>query len=358
MNLALKYRPKTFDEVVGQKAISIILKAMVTKGSLDQVLLFTGPSGVGKTSMARIIAASLNPTDADLVHSGSHPAVLEIDAASNGSVERIRQLKTDLNYSIPGHRVIVLDEAHAISDEGKTALLNILEFTPKNVTFILLTTEINKIPVAVRHRCDQYKFKLASVVDLSERLRYVADQENISISDELVNLIAQRSEGSFRESLMILQQLNAAGITSIEEYNELQGEIDFGPSLIDSTLYGPSIALGKLENILRYSSATEVVERTVETLRDLILIKGKLPVSFNGVALDSRQRLAEKLSQASLIKAIRLLWDVETKLKGTDTTRSLEMAFSLMGDMFKPEEPIAVASNNRLSLEKMRSLQG
>ncbi len=193
---------------------------------------------------------------------------------------------------------------------------------------------------------------------MTERLKYVAEQESINVSDELINLIAQRSEGSYRESLMILQQLSVADITTVEEYNEFQGEIDFGPGLIDSTLYGPSSALRKLEDILRYSSATEVVERTVETLRDLILIKGKLSVSFTGEALESRRSLAEKVSQASLIKAIKLMWDVETKLKSTDTVRSLAMAFSLMGDMFKPDEPVVTASINRLSLDKMRSLQG
>lgn len=330
MNLALKYRPKTFDDVVGQQAVSVVLQAMIAKNALDQVLLFTGPSGVGKTSMARIIAAQLNSEGATEVHEGTHPAVLEIDAASSGSVAALRQLKKDLNYAIAGHRVVILDEAHAISDEGKAVLLNMLEFPPENVTFILITTEAHEIPLTVQHRCDTYHFKKASVPDLTQRLASVAEKEGISIDFDLLNLIAQRSEGSFREALMLLKQVWVGEITSIEQYNTLHGEFDYGPSLLLSALKGPVAAAKSLQNALLFAPAEDITDRIVETLRDLMVIKARTALDHTGEALEQRNDLASKLDTGKILKAIRIMWDLQTKLGQGDRVRGLEMAFSLL----------------------------
>lgn len=356
MNLALKYRPQTFSDVVGQKVNSVILNAMMQKKALSQVLLFTGPSGTGKTTMARIVAAELNPDDKDAVHAGVHPAVIEIDGASNGSVEAIRQLKRDLNFVTLGWRVVIIDEVHAISDEAKAALLNLLEFPPAKVTFILITTETHKIPKTVRHRCDHYPFKIASIDDLVQRLSFVNSEEGFQMSDELLNLIAQRSEGSYRESMMLIEQASVAGIRTVEQYNKLQGEVDFGPVLISSALYGPPSALGKLESILRYSNAEEVFNRTVETLKDLMLLKGNIPLTHTGAALDSRMSLAAKLGTDQILKSMRILWDLETKLGVGDSVRNLELAFSLIADAVKQEElPLPPVG---MSLDAMRKYSG
>lgn len=354
MNLALKYRPKQFSEVVGQRATSVLLQAMVQKSKLSQVLLFTGPSGVGKTSMARIIAAQLNSEGATDVHEGIHPAVIEIDGASNGSVEAIRKLKRDVNFAIAGHRVVIIDEVHAISDAAFAALLNLLEFPPKNVTFILITTESHKIPKTIRHRCDSYTFKKASVEDLFARLQWIASEENIVVDNALIELIAHRAEGSFREACMLLEQISIAEIATIGEYNELQGEVDFGPTLILSTLNGSISAISQLESVLRYSNTEEVVDRTVETLRDVMLLKGGISLDYTSKALEIRQALASKLSTEQLLKAIRIVWDLQTKLKNADSVRGLEMAYALLGDILGMKS-IQTTNNAPMSMEQMKN---
>lgn len=356
MNLALKYRPKEFNDVVGQKATSVILNAMVAKNALSQVLLFTGPSGVGKTSMARIIAAQLNSEGAADVHEGTHPAVLEIDAASNGSVEAIRNLKRSLNYVVPGHRVVILDEAHAMSDEAKAALLNMLEFPPAGVTFILITTESHKIPKTIRHRCDQYKFRMPSTEDLLERLTYVAEKELMDIDADLLNLIAQRSEGSYREAMMLLEQLWVGDIRSIEQYNELQGEVDYGPTLIRNAMGGAIMAINELEGVLRYTNTEEIVDRTIETLKDVMVLKGGIALDYAGTALDKRLELASRLTTEQILKSMRIIWDLQTKLSAGDPTRGLQMAYALIGEIFNVDVPdTAPVGTGKMSLDAMRN---
>lgn len=332
MNLALKYRPKTFDDMVGQKGVCILLQAMIQKNMLDSALLFTGPSGVGKTSMARIIAAQLNSEGATDVHEGTHPSVLEIDAASSGSVAALRQLKSDLNFTTWGHRVVILDEAHAISDEGKIVLLNMLEFVPENVTFILLTTESHRIPKEVRHRCDEYKFKAASVEDLVKMLEKVVEIEGISADFNLLNLISQRSQGSYREALMLLKQIWAAQVTSVEEYNSVFGEHDFGPFLLNEALKGPVSAPSALENTLFHMPASEIISSLIITLKDLMILKSNQPIDFTGSSLEIRQDLARSLTPALILKALRIMWDLETKLQNSDKNLSLHMAYLLIAE--------------------------
>lgn len=360
MSLALKYRPRRFEDVVGQKAASVILSAMIKQDKLASVLLFTGPSGVGKTSMARIVAAEIHSDAKEIVHAGDHPFVLEIDAASNGSVEAIRNLKRDLSYATLGHKVIIIDEAHAISPEAFAAMLHMLENPTGQVTFILITTEAHKIPKTIRHRCDSYQFKLASVVDLLSRLQDVVAKEQINVSTELLEVLAQRSEGSFREALMMLDQVASSGITTVEDYNELHGEIDFGPGLIASTLLGSAAALDKLESILRYTNTEEVIDRTVETLRDLILLRGGLELKQSGTMLAQRQKLAKQLDLSDLVKGISIIWDLQTKLTQTDSVRGLEMAYAMLGEVFKRQIAVPVMAPIRqdeaLSFEEMQRL--
>jgi len=364
MNLALKYRPHEFKDIVGQRAISTILAAMVAKESLYRVLLFTGPSGVGKTSMARIIAAQLNSEAAQDVREGTHPSVLEIDGASNGSVEAIRNLKKSLQFSVPGKRVIIIDEVHSISGEAFDALKEMLEFPRKNVYFILCTTEAHKLEAAIRHRCDRYNFKRASVQDLRELIKDVVEKEQISIDSYLVDFIAQRAEGSYRQALMMLEQIAKGDIHTIDEYNELQGEVDYGPILLESALKGPASAIQQLESILYYANAEDVADRVVETIKDIMLVKSGITLVYSGEASDIRMNLASKFNGPQLVKTIKILWDLQTKLSSGDRIRGLEMAFAMIGEVLQtvapkleiqPKAPDVAAP--RMSLDAMRNFQ-
>jgi DNA polymerase III gamma/tau subunit len=192
----------------------------------------------------------------------------------------------------------------------------------------------------------------------------VLEQEGISMDAELLNLIAQRSEGSYRESLMILDQIIPVNVTTIEQYNELQGEVDYGPGLIRSALGGSISALSQLESVLHYTNSSEVANRTVETLRDLMLIKGGLAIEYSGEALDSRIELAGKLDISQLLKGMKIIWELQTKLNAGDPIRGLEMAFAMLGEAYQIKNampaprvaPVAAPSTSApLSLSQLQA---
>lgn len=201
--LALKYRPHTFDEVVGQEETVRLVKGALDKGSLGHALIFAGTRGCGKTTTARIVAQHLNPklSEAELAM-----VVQEVDAASNTGVDNVRELIDNIRYSTRGHKVIILDEAHMLSKNAFNALLKTLEEPPPGVTFILSTTEPHKLLPTVRSRCQLYEFKDVDVDTLVQHYRWVAEQEELSITDGVLHDVAIRAEGSVRDGLTVLQK--------------------------------------------------------------------------------------------------------------------------------------------------------
>jgi DNA polymerase-3 subunit gamma/tau len=201
LNLARRYRPQTFDEMVGQKHIRPILKRLVVnQEKLPPVLLFAGTRGTGKTTAARIIAKALNctpepPLDPNAnrpcnecpsclaVTIGNSLDVLEVDAASNGGVAEIRKIKDMVGYAVGGQwRVVLLDEAHSMSKEAFNALLKVLEEPPPQTLFVLLTTEPGKIIDTIVSRSMSFDFRRVTVADIVERLKFIAANENIQVT--------------------------------------------------------------------------------------------------------------------------------------------------------------------------------
>lgn len=237
--IARKWRPKTFDEVVGQTAAAQTLRNAILQNRIAHAYLFAGARGVGKTSTARILAKALNciqgPTVTPCnscascleIAAGNAIDVLEIDAASNRGIDEIRELRENVKYAAARDRykVFIIDEVHMLTPEAFNALLKTLEEPPIQVVFILATTEVHKVPSTILSRCQQFNFRAISYLDIFNQLKKIAADEQIGISDEALNAIARASEGSMRDAQSLLEQIHAFCASEIQdEQSEIQDE--------------------------------------------------------------------------------------------------------------------------------------
>lgn len=202
-----KYRSKTLDEIVGQKHVTDILASAIKQGRVSHAYLLTGPRGVGKTSIARILAHEINGLPYDDQH--THLDIIEIDAASNNGVEDVRDLreKVQIAPSIAKKKIYIIDEVHMLTKPAFNALLKTLEEPPEHVVFILATTDVEKIPATIISRTQRFSFRSINTTDAVAHLKHIAKEENITISDNALQLIAERGDGSFRDSISLLDQL-------------------------------------------------------------------------------------------------------------------------------------------------------
>lgn len=219
-----KYRPQTFDDLVGQSAVTQTLKNQLVTGKLSHAYLFTGSRGTGKTSSAKILAKAVNCLDMHdgnpcnrcaacrAIDAGSCMDVLEIDAASNNGVDNVRDLRDDAIYT-PSQvkmRVYIIDEVHMLSLSAFNALLKIIEEPPEHLLFILATTELHKVPATILSRCQRFSFRRISQADIAARLQYVAYQENIPLDDSAARVLARLADGALRDGLSLLDQCASA----------------------------------------------------------------------------------------------------------------------------------------------------
>lgn len=216
-----KWRPRNFDSVIGQEAITDTLKNAIERGTVSHAFLFAGPRGTGKTSCAKIFAKALNCTNLQngepcnqcencrAADNGSMADIMEIDAASNNGVDEIREIRDKVKYAPTQgkYKVYIIDEVHMLSMGAFNALLKTLEEPPEHVVFILATTELQKVPATIISRTQRYNFKRISKADLEKRMKYILDQEKIEYDEKALAVIAQVADGGMRDALSILDQL-------------------------------------------------------------------------------------------------------------------------------------------------------
>lgn len=206
-----KYRSKKLSEVVGQKHITDVLDLALKQEKIAHAYLFTGPRGVGKTSIARILAHEIN--NLPYSEESEHPDIIEIDAASNNSVEDIRDLREKIQTApfSAKFRIYIIDEVHMLSKSAFNALLKTLEEPPKHTIFILATTDSHKLPATIISRTQQFIFHFIDKKDICEHLAFIAKNEGVKISPEALEIIAEKGGGSFRDSISLLDQISSVG---------------------------------------------------------------------------------------------------------------------------------------------------
>lgn len=289
-----KYRPQKLEEVVGQEHIKKSLANAIELDKISHAYMFTGPRGTGKTSTARIFAKSLNCKEGPTISpcgvcencvdiTNSTPMdVIEIDAASNRKVEDAQNILERVMYAPVSSRykIYIVDEVHMLTNVAFNALLKTLEEPPKNVVFILATTDVQKVPDTIKSRCQRFDFKRITTDDIVKHLRFIADKEGINITDDALFTVAKNSAGGMRDSIALLDQLSVLGTKdaiSTDDINNLLGRLSFDTlnSLADKIINSnPQEAVEDLEKI--YNSGNEPVQiliNLMDYLKNLLIAK-------------------------------------------------------------------------------------
>jgi DNA polymerase-3 subunit gamma/tau len=352
ISLYRRHRPGSFDEVVGQQHVVRTLRNSVEQGKVHHAYLFVGSRGTGKTSMAKILARSLNcerggPTvtpcgeceSCTTIASGSSIDVIEMDAASNRSVDDVRDLRERVAYAPTGGRwkVYILDEAHMLTKEAWNAFLKTLEEPPPNTVFVLATTEAHKVMPTIADRCQRFDFQRPSLEQISEVLTRVADAEGIGAEDAAVAMIARSASGSFRDALGTLDQLVAFGGNQVklEDVLELLGAAD-AELLFDAVdaviAEDPRGVLLGVEKMARSGrDPAQFARDLLAHLRHLLVTQtvGEVPNTFVVTATDAERLTAQasSIGAATLVRTIDELANALTAVReGDDARMAVEIA--------------------------------
>ena len=331
-----KFRPINFSEMVGQEHITRTLRNQIISNRVGHAYLFNGGRGTGKTSAAKILARAincLNPKDGEPCNeceickgaiSGSLTDIVEMDAASNNSVEDIRSIREEVNFlpTKAKYRVYIIDEVHMLSTGAFNALLKTLEEPPEHVKFILATTEPQKLPATILSRCQRFDFKRISNEDIIKRLKIVCNESNIEISEGALNIIATLSEGAMRDALSILERCVQDGENKIDEdkIKDLVGipKITFVHDITKAIIeYNIDDALKNVNKVLDDGKdITNLLWEIVKYIKDMLVYKAcnKLEL-YSEEEIKDIQELSKDVSKERLISLVYELSELENNIK-------------------------------------------
>ncbi len=333
---SLKYRPQNFDELTGQTHIVLSLKGAINSRAIGHAFLFAGPRGVGKTTMARIFAKSLNcingpttspcqecPSCKEITLSRSID-VIEIDGASNRGIEEIRNLRESIKYApLQGRfKIYIIDEVHMLTQEAFNALLKTLEEPPASVIFILATTNPAKVPATIISRCQRFMFKRLSISEIIGRLKFIAEKEGLEITEKAFYYLALRADGSIRDGESILEQLSSfvEGKITEDHVFKLIGflSVDFYIDLINKILEEDLVHVFLLLNksIEEGADVLEIYHGLINYFRKILLSH----IGINYELIDSTAEEIELLKGIN-VDNVRLVNLLETCIKYEDTIR-------------------------------------
>jgi DNA polymerase III subunit gamma/tau len=372
---ARKWRPVVFDDIVGQSHIATTLRNAITSDRLSHAYIFSGPRGVGKTTTARILAKTVNclhpknnnpDNTCELcteINDGRSVNVFEIDGASNRGVEEIRNLRESVRYGPAKgkYKIYIIDEVHMLTKEAFNALLKTLEEPPSYVIFIFATTEIHKVPLTILSRCQRFDFRRITIEEISERLRFIAREEKITIDDEALFLIARRGDGSMRDAQSIFDQvvsycgervdakqiLTMLNIVDEETYFRITDlikakDVKGGLLLVD-------------EVISRGYDVREFLNGLMEHLRNILVARSTKNATLIESSDHYRKRyseMAERFTESDILRLIKIASDTETAIRWSQQPR-LKLEIGLV-QMIKLDSSVEIATLLK-QLEDFRS---
>ena len=333
-----KFRPQTFEEMVGQEHITRTLRNQIMANRVGHAYLFNGGRGTGKTTSAKVLARAincLNPKDGEPCNeceickaalNGSLTDIVEMDAASNNSVEDIRSIREEVNFlpTKAKYRVYIIDEVHMLSQGAFNALLKTLEEPPEHVKFILATTEPQKLPATILSRCQRFDFKRISNEDIIKRLEIVCKESNIEITKQALNIIASLAEGAMRDALSILERCVQDGENNIDEdkIKELVGipKITHIHSITEAIIkYNIDEAMESITKVLdEGKDLNNLLWEIIKYIKDILMVKtGQKLTIYNETDFENLKKLADEVSKERAISLINELSKLENDMKSS-----------------------------------------
>lgn len=378
-----KYRPQTFSDVVGQEHITEILKNELSEGKTVHAYLFTGTRGTGKTSCAKILARAINclsPENGDPcmkcescsnISSGENTDIVEIDAASNNSVDSIRELRDMINFAPANskYRVYIIDEVHMLSISAFNALLKTLEEPPAHVVFILATTEVHKLPATILSRCQRFDFRRIDSEKICERIQYIADREGLTVSDDAASLIAAAADGGMRDALSILdlcasssKDIDEAVVESVCAMAGSDYLIEFTDAIKEKNTEQALMLIDRLHN--SSVDMLRLLSELTSHYRDLMIVKTvkskNKPIVCSTKRLKALEEQAADYDIKDIMYCLSTLQNSFAAMQSSNRRCEMEMAVirmcdtSLSGDISALERRISALENGNVTKPAIR----